>query len=357
MENPIYTFATPTIISGDRSNVDVIAHELSHSWSGNLVSNASWEHFWLNEGWTMYLERRIQAAIHGEAEFHFSAIIGWKALEDAVALFGKDHEYTKLIINHKNVDPEDVYSTVAYEKGFHMVYYLERVVGRENFDKFIPHYFGKWQEKSLDSFEFRDTFMNFFNETGTDEIKQKIAEIDWEGRFYATGLPPKPEFDTSLATQCYELANQWKDNVGPANTTLGLPSLTNSQTFTPNANDMDGFTSTQKLVFLETVQQFETSLTADRAELLGKVYDIASSKNVELKSAFYLIAVKANERASCIGAAELLGTVGRMKYVRPLFRALEKVDRDLALKTFESHKDFYHPICRGMVEKDLGLAA
>lgn len=78
MENPVYTYATPMIISGDRENVDVIAHELSHSYSGNLVSNASWEHFWLNEGWTTYLERRIQAAVHGESHRDFSAIIGYK---------------------------------------------------------------------------------------------------------------------------------------------------------------------------------------------------------------------------------------------------------------------------------------
>ncbi|KFA64967.1 hypothetical protein S40285_03866 [Stachybotrys chlorohalonatus IBT 40285] len=337
MENPIYTFATPTIISGDRQNVDVIAHELSHSWSGNLVSNASWEHFWLNEGWTMYLERRIQASIHGDAEFDFSALIGWKALEDAIELFGKDHEYTKLIINHDKVDPEDVYSQVAYEKGFHLVYYLERVVGREHFDKFIPHYFTKWAGKSLDSFEFRDTFVEFFDSYGNEDIKQRVAAIDWEDKFYTPGLPPKPEFDTSLANECYDLANKWKDD-----------------SYTPDAKDVESFTGNQKLLFLETVQQSD-SLTPERARLLGKVYDIAASHNVELKSSYYLIALKSKDESVYEGTAELLGQVGRMKYVRPLFRALNKVNRPLALETFEKNKDFYHPICKGMVEKDLGV--
>ncbi|PNY23096.1 Leukotriene A-4 hydrolase [Tolypocladium capitatum] len=337
MENPVYTFATPTIISRDRQNVDVIAHELSHSWSGNLVSNASWEHFWLNEGWTVYLERRIQAAIHGEPEFDFSSILGWKGLEDAVSLFGKDHEYTKLIISHDNVDPEDVYSQVSYEKGFHFIYYLDRLVGRENFDKFIPHYFTKWSGRSLDSFEFRDTFMDFFNGLGDEGLKSKVATIDWEARFYTPGLPPKPDFDTTLVTMCYDLAEKWKDD-----------------SFEPNAKDVESFTANQKLVFLDKVSEAEP-LSAERAQLMGKVYDFISSKNAELKTSYYLVALKANDPTCFDGAAELLGLVGRMKFVRPLFRALFKVDTKLALDTFATNRDFYHPICRGMVQKDLGL--
>ncbi|KAF7559566.1 hypothetical protein G7046_g4585 [Stylonectria norvegica] len=337
MENPVYTFATPTIISGDRQNVDVIAHELSHSWSGNLVSNASWEHFWLNEGWTMYLERRIQAAIHGEPEFDFSAIIGWKSLEDSVDFFGKDHEYTKLIIKHDNVDPEDVYSTVAYEKGFHFLYYLERVVGRDNFDKFIPHYFTIWAEKSLDSFEFKETFLNFFNGLGDDDIKQKIGEIDWDDKFYTPGLPPKPDFDTTLANQCYELAEKWKDT-----------------SYKPSPEDIESLTANQIIVFLSEVQSAD-ALTPERSQLLGNTYGFPSSKNVELLFAYYLIALKAEDSACYAGTADLLGRVGRMKYVRPLYRELNKVDRQLALDTFAKNQDFYHPICKGMVEKDLGV--
>jgi len=161
----------------------------------------------------VYLERRIGAAIHGEPERDFSAIIGWKALEDSVALFGEDHEYTKLIVNHKGIDPDDAFSTVPYEKGFHFLYYLEKLVGRDSFDKFIPHYFSTWAGKSLDSFEFKKTFLDFFEETGDEEIKKKIAEIDWEGRFYKPGLPPKPDFDTSYVDECYALAEKWQDQV------------------------------------------------------------------------------------------------------------------------------------------------
>lgn len=139
MENPNITFATPTIISGDKSNIDVIAHEIAHSWSGNLVTNASWQDFWLNEGWTTYIERRIQGVIHGEEMFHFSAIIGWKALRESVNEFGEKHEFTKLVVNLEGEDPDDAFSSVPYEKGFNFLYFLDQTVGREKWNKFIPH--------------------------------------------------------------------------------------------------------------------------------------------------------------------------------------------------------------------------
>ncbi|KAG7107081.1 Leucine aminopeptidase 2 like protein [Verticillium longisporum] len=339
MENPVFTYATPTLISGDRQNVDVIAHELSHSWSGNLVSCSDWQHFWLNEGWTIYLERRIGMAIHGDAERDFSAIIGWKALEDAVDLFGHDHEFTKLVIEQKGIDPDDAFSTVPYEKGFHFLYYLEKLVGRESFDKFIPHYFTKWARKSLDSFEFKATFLDFFNGLGDESIKNKVASIDWDAWFYKPGLPPKPEFDTSRVDVCYKLADSWK-----------------SEDFEPSPKDVEGLTGNQKLVFLEAVEKFDRPLTPEKSQAMGKAYALASSQNAELKSAYYKIALQAKDTTAYQGVTELLGVVGRMKYVRPLYRALNKVDRDLALKTFEKNRDFYHPICKGMVEKDLGLA-
>jgi leukotriene-A4 hydrolase len=129
------------------------------------------------------------------------------------------------------------------------------------------------------------------------------------------------------------------------------------QDFTPSPKDVEGLAANQKLVFLGKVQDFGEPLSAAQAEKMGDVYGFLSSQNVELKAAYFHIALQSKVTSTYPLVAQLLGEVGRMKFVRPLFRSLNKVDRELALKTFEKNKDFYHPICRAMVEKDLGVAA
>lgn len=135
--------------------------------------------------------------------------------------------------------------------------------------------------------------------------------------------------------------------------TPGVQCSDHGQSFEASAKGIESFTANQKLVFLERLQQSEP-LNPERSQLLGKVYDFASSKSAELKTAYYLVALKAKDASTYYGTAELL-EVGRMKYVRSLFRSLNKVDRQLALDTFAKNRDFYHPICRGMVMKDLDI--
>lgn len=337
MENPIYTFATPTIISKDRQNVDVIAHELSHSWSGNLVSNASWEHFWLNEGWTTYLERRIAAEVHGESHFGFSAIIGWKALQDSIQRFGEDHEFTRLVVDLRGKDPDDAFSSIPYEKGFTFLYHLDTLVGREKWDRFIPHYFTTYKYQSVDSYDFKTTLLDFFS--SDKEASKKLEELDWDKWFYAPGYPPKPRYDETLAKECYDLATRWQNMT--------------SEPFEPKRTDISNWFAQQSYVFLESLMSLDKPLRPEDVEKMGEAYGYVSSANVELLFRYFVVGLKARCKSLYQPTADLLGKVGRMKFTRPLYRELEKCDRELAVKVFEQNKEFYHPICRQMVEKDL----
>ncbi|MCJ1360523.1 MAG: hypothetical protein MMC33_010531 [Icmadophila ericetorum] len=344
MENPVFTFATPTIISGDRENVDVIAHELAHSWSGNLVSNASWEHFWLNEGWTVYLERRILASLEGESKRHFSAIIGWKALQDSISFYGPTHPFTKLIVDLKNQDPDDAFSSIPYEKGSTFLWYLEQTVGRTKWDAFIPHYFTTWKYQSLDSFDFKRTLLEFFA-LDTNASAALNEKVDWEKWFYEPGLPWKPDFDTSLVDICYALATKWES--------LQIDRRTESTTFEPAADDIKNWTANQLVVFLEKLQLFAKPLQKEAVRAMGEVYNLAASQNIEVVSRYYQVGMMAGSHDVLQPTAKLLGKVGRMKFVRPLYRGLALLDKDLAIETFERHREFYHPICRAAVEGDL----
>ncbi|OBA21609.1 leukotriene A-4 hydrol [Metschnikowia bicuspidata var. bicuspidata NRRL YB-4993] len=351
MENPNATFVTPTLISGDRQNVDVIAHELAHSWSGNLVTNCSWEHFWLNEGWTVYLERRIQGSIHGESFRHFGAIIGWSDLENSIRAMGDSAtRYSTLVQNQKDRgDPDDAFSTVPYEKGFNLLFHIEKTVGIKAFDGFINHYFTKFKFKSLDTYQFLDTLYEYF-----PDQKAKLDEIDWHTWLYEPGMPPvNPGFDTSMVDQCYELANKW---FTAAKTGAGFHSQF-------KALDIESFTANQSVVFLETLDSFnkrddfkwKDHPAAVRA--LGDIYPAYSdSSNAEVLFRWFVVQVGGHNIEYYDKLGEWLGSVGRMKFVRPGYVLLRGVDRELAIRYFKKFELTYHPICQAMVRKDLGLA-
>lgn len=361
MENPNITFATPTLISGDRSQVQVMGHELAHSWSGNLVTNCTWEHFWLNEGWTVYLERRILGGVAsyearkqghedyvdaGEKVRHFAAILGWNDLVDTVK--SMPPKFTSLVWDLQTDTPDDAFSKIPYEKGFSFLFYLETLLGGVDvFDPFMRHYFGKYRYKSLDSFQFIDTLYAFFEPQGKKDV---LDSVDWNTWLYGKGMPPfSPKFDTRLADECYALSKKWLD--------FEL----NAGSFGPA--DIEHFEPNQHLLFMQILADKFSSLRPpqkvyDELQSLYPQYSLAT--NCEIIASWNDLLLKSGSFSPLDDIvkkfAEWLGTVGRMKFARPGYKLLkDHVDAGFAVETFRKFESRYHPICKTMVKKDLGL--
>lgn len=187
MENPCLTFITPTIIAGDKSLVDVVAHEISHSWTGNLVTNANFEHFWLNEGFTVFVEQKIAGRLHGKEYRDFHALHGLSELKDTVKNQLKDEpELTKLIVDLSNVCPDDAFSTVPYMKGSTFLRYLEDLFGGpEIFEPFLRAYLEKFKYQSILTKDLQQFMFRYFEE----KIPDKLEEVDWDKWLHSEGMP------------------------------------------------------------------------------------------------------------------------------------------------------------------------
>ena len=204
MENPCLTFATPTLLAGDKSLTDVLAHEIAHSWTGNLVTNATWNHFWLNEGWTVWLERRIMAKVNrNEDHLKISAEVGWKHLKDDVARMGTDHKFTQLIWPLNGEDPDEAFSSVPYEKGFNLLYYLESLMGQDRFLGFAKAYIVKYRFLAVTTGEFRDFFVEYFlafRPPVHHQVAVVVCDDEEETEFLSSSVEKEQSASTAIST-------------------------------------------------------------------------------------------------------------------------------------------------------------
>jgi leukotriene A-4 hydrolase/aminopeptidase len=341
MENPCLTFVTPTLLAGDRSLVNVVAHEIAHSWMGNLVTTRNWEHFWLNEGWTVFIERKILGRLHGEPARQFASLLGVKELQKDIDLFGADNPLTALELNLTNVDPDDAFSRVPYEKGYNLLYYLEQLLGGPQvFEPYMKAYVKEFAGKSIDTTTWK-TFLYTFMQTHYGESKTKLLDqVNWDAWLHQPGMPPvKNAYDTSLADACTALAERWH-----------MVRHGSGGTFSPE--DIKDFSPTQIVFFLEQLQE-QPTWTTKMLDEMERVYQFTNVVNNEIRFRWQMLCLSAGYEPIYPHVVAFLKAQGRMKYVRPLYRALNQVHPTLARDTFFANRDTYHPIAARMIAKDI----
>lgn len=354
MENPCLTFVTPTLLAKDRSQVHVVAHEVAHSWSGNLVTNESWEHFWLNEGLCVFTELKILRDVYGPEEAALQLSNRLKSLSESVNQFGKDHNYTRLVPDLSGGgDPDDAFSTVPYIKGMSLFSLLEKLVGGDAvFTPFLKAYFAHFGGKTVNSESMRDYFLEYFRgKAETDPridqaLKGPIAQLDWEKLFRAPGMPDFiPPCDAAPLEEARKLADRWVKAGGDR---MALQAF--------NSKDVEGWSTTKLIAFLDNLlsdtEDGGGSLPAASCERMAECYSFLKA-NCELRFRFLRLALGAKWAGAVDAAVDLATSQGRMKFTRPMYRALKSYDTDLARKTFAKHRTGYHPICSKMVAKDL----
>ena len=320
MENPRMTFLTPTLLAGDRSLVDVVAHELAHSWTGNLVTNATAEHFWLNEGFTVWAERRILRSLRGADAAALAWAVGERDLDDALERFQDKPELTRLRTHLKGVDPDDAFSVVPYEKGARFVTALERAAGTAVFDRFVKSYMKRFRFQSLTT----EQFCAFVEET----FPGLLAEVDADAWLNRPGLPPNaPRFVSARLEELAALARAW------------------TQGRRPDQALMQRWSPAELLVFLKGLPR---EMSREECAWLDAGLGLTGRGNYEILSAWLCLAAASGYEPAFERARRLLTEVGRMKYVRPLYQALGRTapGRRLARAAFASAAASYHVLTR-----------
>jgi aminopeptidase N len=323
MENPRLTFVTPTLIAGDKSLVSVISHELAHSWSGNLVTNATWRDFWLNEGVTTYIENRIQEKLFGPERAAKERLIELDELRAQMKELPPGDQH--LWIDLDGRDPDDGATLVPYVKGASLLREIEQALGRERFDQFIRAYFNQFAFQSITTAD----FLQFLRLRAPGASAVPLEE--W---IYRPGVP--------------------KSGTAPAeaNPFQRIDDL--AKTWTPaRAIDASGWSTPDYLRFLNALP---AKLGADRMRALDEALKLSQTQNAEIERQWLEMAIVNQYEPGLARLEEFLTKVGRMKFVRPLYRALCQTPEGKARAQgiFAKARPGYHPLTAQAVAGILG---
>jgi leukotriene A-4 hydrolase/aminopeptidase len=327
MENPRLSFITPTVVAGDKSLVNLIAHELAHSWSGNLVTNESWRDLWLNEGFTSYVENRIMEAVFGVDRAVMEQALGAQNLNAEMKVLDSDD--TKLYIDLKGRDPDDAFSGVPYVKGQLFLMYLEEKFGRQRFDAFVLAYFDSYAFKSIGT----KSFISYLKTNLTDKFPGIVTDADINEWIFNSGLPKGAPQPTSNAFNIID--NYIKQLVAGE---LSLAKL-------PTGN----WTLHEWLHFLNNLPvDLDQKLMVD----LDKTFALTTSNNAEIAHAWYLLSIKTGYQQAYPAMAKYLESIGRRKLIVPLYTELATSEEGKlwAIDVYKKARPGYHGLAQGTVD-------
>ena len=329
MENPLLTFATPTVIAGDRSLVSLMAHELAHSWSGNLVTNATWADFWLNEGFTTYFERRIVEELYGEDVALMQKLLGQRDLRNTIADFEKTNpDFNILFINLEGRDPDDGFSDIPYEKGANFLLVLETHFGRDVFDVFLRKYFDQHAFQSITT----DVFKTFIDKElfkGDKALWAKLKVDEW---IYKGGIPSNlvvPHSDRFTKTKAAAHAFMKDGDLSGVN--------------------KKSWVTTEWLDFLNNLPR---EMPREKLEALDKAFAFSKAGNSEILFAWMEHCIRNTYEPAFPELEAFLMRQGRRKFLKPLYKALQEnpKTRDLGKAIYKKARSSYHPISASTID-------
>ncbi len=323
MENPRLTFLTPTVIAGDRSLTSLIAHELAHSWSGNLVTNASWNDFWLNEGFTVYLERRIMEELYGKDYAAMLDDLGYDDLKRSIARMEPRDTHLKLDL--KGRDPDEGLTDIAYEKGYLFLKSLEQQVGRERFDRFLRAHFDDHAFQSLDT------------ESFVARVKEQLGpDLEIDAWVYGPGIPDGftvPPSERFAAVD--QTLVEWKAGTPPA-----------------DLNTAEWST----MEWLRFLRGLPAEITVAQMNDLDAAFHFTDSGNSEILAQWLVTAIVARYEPAYPALEAFLVKVGRRKFLEPLYEELIKTEdgKARARAIYKKARPNYHSVAVGTIDALLG---
>jgi len=338
MENPRLTFANPTLIAGDRSLVSVIAHELAHSWSGNLVTNETWNDFWLNEGFTVYFENRIMEEIIGKSKADDLALIEFFELEEELERISKSAhpEDAHLFLNLEGRDPDDGMTDVAYVKGAFFLKTLENRVGRDKMDVFLQSYFNHFKFTSVNT----EKFVAYLEK---ELLKKYDIDFNYKEWIYEAGIPSNA---LVIESKGFERIKLMAEDISSQE----ISELNNKFTLA----DRDNYSVQEWLTFL---RHLPSNISVEKMKVLDESLQFSAWTNAEIQFEWFLKSISSNYSPAYPYLSAFLEKVGRRKFILPLYEALynNEATKEKALSWFNSYKQNYHAVSSNSIARALHL--